>query len=409
MNLATATTFATVYRTIGLTLFFLVALGVGLYVLVNVLFAGKAELGSELELAANRKPYHPDEVLEGPKLDRTLTLALLLLAILAVGIPFYWVMEPARQQNAADGFGDRFAGRGEALFAPTGDNPRALNCAGCHGGLDGGMVEDFILTDAEGNVSVVDWRAPSLGSVLLRFSREEVEFILTYGRPGSPMPAWGVRGGGPLNEQQVQNLIDYLDENTFEADDVQAAAEEQLAIYMDATFEDGTPVFGSEGEAMFNLGLLDNFAGGAYGCARCHTAEWSFAQVDVETEAGDPDDPEDDHLVVDRASFEAATANSGCGGAFGPSLCDGVTERQFPDIADHVEFVTTGSEMGRGYGTSGQGDGTMPGFGLRPAEVGLFWIDRGAEREPGPGMLSQDLIESIVDYERELTSQGSAG
>lgn len=407
MNLATATTFATVYRTIGLTLFALVALGAILYVLVNVLFAGKAELGSELELAANRKPYLDDEALEGPKLDRTLTLALLFLAVLAVGIPFYWVMEPARQENAADGFGDRFARRGELLFAATGDNPRALNCAGCHGGLEGGLVTDFILTDADGNVSVVDWRAPSLGSVLLRFSREEVEFILTYGRPGSPMPAWGVAGGGALNEQSIQTLIDYLDANTFDAADVQAAAEEQLAIYMDATFEDGTPVFGSEGEAMFNLGLLDNFAGGAYACARCHTADWSFAEVEAENDPGEEEGPGDDHLVVDRASFEAATASSGCGGAFGPSLCDGVTERQFPDPADHVEFVTTGSELGLGYGTSGQGDGTMPGFGLRPAEVGLFWIDRGAEREPGPGMLSPDLIEAIVDYERELTSAGS--
>ncbi len=401
MTLATATTFATVYRTIGLTLFALVAVGAIAYVLVNVLFAGKAELGSEIELAANRKPYYDDEVLEGPKLDRTLTLALLFLAVLAVGIPYYWVMEPARQENAADGFNDRFVHRGEQLFAATGDNPRALNCAGCHGNLDGGIVEDFILTDAEGNVSVVDWRAPSLGSVLLRFSREEVTFILTYGRPGSPMPAWGVDGGGPLNEQQVQNLVDYLDENTFDPSEVQAAAEEQIARYMDATFEDGSPVFGSEGEALFNLGLLQgNFAGGAFACARCHTADWSYAQVESSTD-------EDGNYIVDRETFEAATANSGCGGAFGPSLCDGVTERQFPDPADHVEFVTIGSELGLGYGTSGQGDGTMPGFGLRPAEPGLFWLDRGAEREPGPGMLSPDLIDAVVEYERELTSNGS--
>ena len=401
MTLATATTFATVYRTIGLTLFALVAVGAILYVLVNVLFAGKAELGSEIELAANRKPYYPDEVLEGPKLDRTLTVALLFLAVLAVGIPYYWVMEPARQENAADGFGNRFAHRGELLFATTGDNPRALNCAGCHGGLDGGVVQDFIRTDAEGNVSVVDWRAPSLGSVLLRFSREEVTFILTYGRPGTPMPAWGVEGGGPLNEQQVQNLIDYLDENTFDPAEVQAAAEEQLALYMDADFEDGTPVFGSEGEAMFNLGLLDNFAGGAYACARCHTTDWSFAEVESET------DDDDGNFVVDRESYEAATENSGCGGAYGPSLCDGAVDRQFPDPEDHVEFVTAGSEFGIGYGTSGQGDGTMPGFGLRPAEPGEFWIERNADREPTAGMLTPELIDAVVDYERQLTSDGS--
>lgn len=402
MTLASATTLATVYRTIGLTLFALVAFSAVVYVLVNVLFAGKAELGSEIELAANRKPYYDDEALEGPKLDRSLTLALLLLFVLAVGIPLYWIMEPGRQENAAAGFNNRFVNRGEALFAATGDNPRALNCAGCHGNLDGGIVADFIRTDENGDIQVVDWRAPALGSVLLRYSREEVTYILTYGRPGTPMPPWGVAGGGPLNDQQIQNLIDYLDANTFDPADVQAAAEEAVAGYMAATFDDGTPVFGSEGEALFNLGLLQgNFAGGAYSCARCHTAGWSFAEVESSTD-------DDGELVVDRESFEAATANSGCGGGFGPSLCDGSVVRQFPDEQDHVDFVTNGSEDGIGYGTSGQGDGTMPGFGLRPPEPGLFWIDRGEDRDPTEGMLTQEMIEAIVEYERELTSTGGA-
>ncbi|MFM8482332.1 MAG: hypothetical protein ACKOBT_03160, partial [Actinomycetota bacterium] len=32
--------------------------------------AGRAEIGSEIELAANRKPYYDDEVLEGKRLQR---------------------------------------------------------------------------------------------------------------------------------------------------------------------------------------------------------------------------------------------------------------------------------------------------------------------------------------------------
>ena len=60
-------------------------------------------------------------------------------------------------------------------------------------------------------MKVVNWRVPALNTVLLRFSREEVTYIITYGRPFSPMPAWGVAGGGALNDQQVQNLVDYLE------------------------------------------------------------------------------------------------------------------------------------------------------------------------------------------------------
>lgn len=427
MSLATVGTFATVYRTIGLVLFAIVLVAAVAYVLVNVLFAGKAEVGAEIELAPNRKPYYDDEALEGPKLDRALTLGLFTLVILAVGLPLYWVMEPGRQENAAGDFGRKFRERGEAMFAATGENAQALNCAGCHGGLDGGEVPDFNYSQPDGSVDVVDWRAPALGTVLLRYSREEVRFILTYGRPGTPMPAWGVAGGGPLNDQQVQNLVDYLDENQISPEDAQEAVAARLDSYLAAEFDDGDPVFESAGEALFNMGLLDNFAGGAFACARCHTAGWSYADVEVSTDDnGTADDPSDDFMVVDRESFEAVTADSGCGGALGPNLCNGDTERQFPaespsddatseeladfnPLQDMIDFISQGSQSGIGYGRRGQGSGKMPGFGQRPAELALYWLNGGVEREPSPGMLTPDMIADIVDYERDLEATGTGG
>ena len=60
------------------------------------------------------------------------------------------------------------------------------------------------------------------------------------------------------------------------------------------------------GEALFNLELNS----GAYSCARCHTPGWSY---------GNPQ-------------------QSG-GGAMGPNLTNGSTVRQFPNAADHVDFV----------------------------------------------------------------------
>ena len=36
----------------------------------------------------------------------------------------------------------------------------------------------------------VTWAAPALNTVLYRFDESEVRYILTYGRPGSPMSAW---------------------------------------------------------------------------------------------------------------------------------------------------------------------------------------------------------------------------
>jgi mono/diheme cytochrome c family protein len=421
---STVLVFATVYRTIGFVLFLVVLAGVVAYALVNVLFAGKPELGAEIELAANRKPYYPDEILEGPKLDRALSVGLLTLMILAIGVPLYWIMEPARQENAAVNFREHFESRGEAMFGPTGSDPQALNCAGCHGNLEGGVVPNYPLVDpATDLVTPVDWQAPALGTVLLRYSREEVRFILTYGRPGSPMPAWGVAGGGPLNDQQIQNLIDYLDLN--QADPAAANAEmvDHLDAYLAAEFEDGGRVFtgpNAEGEALFNMGLLDGFAGGAFGCARCHTAGWSYAERPLAfDDAGTPLTGPDGQILVDREAFEEITANTGCGGEFGFNLCDGDTERQFPTVEsptegdspvqDMIDFITDGSSNGRGYGRRGQGSGKMPGFGVRPAEPAVYWLNGGAPRDPGPGLLTIDQIESIVDYERTLTSSEARG
>src|SRR5438874_1754125 len=56
-------------------------------------------IGAEREIAPNRKPYLNDDQLEGPKLDKSLTWAMVTLGILAVGLPAYWLREPHRQEG----------------------------------------------------------------------------------------------------------------------------------------------------------------------------------------------------------------------------------------------------------------------------------------------------------------------
>jgi len=363
-------------ESIGWTIFIVVTLGLIAYAIVNVVRAGKAEVGSEIELAANRKPYYDDEELEGPKLDRTLTFALGMLMLIAVGLPFYWLMEPGRGSNAAADFDKTFIKRGAAMFAPTSEG--GFNCAGCHGVGGVGGSAPYNLTEPDGTIKVVTWKAPALNTVLLRYSRDEVTFILTYGRPFSPMPAWGTKGGGPLNDQQIQNLVDYLESIQLTPEASQQAAQDELTKMMAMKSDTGAPLYKSEGEALFNMGLTDGFAGGAYSCARCHTQQWSYSSS-----------------VADIAD------HTGCG-ALGPSLCGGTNEAQFPKDSDQVDFVTLGSELGKKYGVHGQGSGKMPGAGQRPEEPAQFWLNKGKPREPGPGMLSTELIEKIVRYERGL-------
>src|SRR5690606_41203322 len=74
---------ASTVTTIGATLVVLLLIGLLVYVWIN-LRAGRPEVGSEIELAPNRKPYYDDDELETRVLNRTLRTALVLLVVIAV-------------------------------------------------------------------------------------------------------------------------------------------------------------------------------------------------------------------------------------------------------------------------------------------------------------------------------------
>ena len=342
-----------------------------------VMRRSRSELGSEVELAANRKPYYDDDELETTRLDRVLFLGLLLLGITAVSLPLYWLYEPGRQSGAIEQWEETFVERGLEIYT------EGANCQACHGpdGV-GGVAETAILNDKGEFVAQVNWQAPALDTVLYRYSREEVLYILNYGRPGSPMPAWGAPGGGPLTEQQLENIVDYLFSIQLPASEASAALTEQLeAVCAPARDADGEldgddpactapdAEFATYGETIFNLGLSDGFAAGAYSCGRCHTKGWSYDQPEL----------------------------AGGGGALGPNLRDGSELRQFPTAAAQEEFVIGGSEQGVGYGSTGQGSGKMPGYLFNPNAEG-----EDARMEVDQVMYTPEMVTAVVAYERGL-------
>jgi mono/diheme cytochrome c family protein len=328
--------------------------------------SSRSELGSEVELAPNRKPYYDDEELEGPRLERMQMVGFLLLITMVIGLPLYWVLEPGRQSGAREAEDSRFADWGGQLFATTADG--GFNCAGCHGGMSaGGGSAPYALSDPNtGEVAQVTWYAPALNTVFYKFSRDEVKFILEYGRPFSPMSAWGVVGGGPMNDQQIETLLWYLERIQVEPEgclgDAQGFTRLDFELCDSGTVpadvqEDITAAVAdyikrnpgaTEGEALFNLDL----ASGAYSCARCHTPGWSYGAQGVTAQ-----------------------------GAFGWNLTGGSVDAKFPNEADMITFIENGSEYGKKYGTQGQGSGRMPGFG---------------------SILTDEQIKAVVEYVRSL-------
>lgn len=372
---------ASTVKSIGAVIAVITGIGFVWYAAANIR-AGRDEVASEIELAPNRKPYYDDEGLEGPRLTRSLSTGLVLLAVVAVGLPLYWLNEPSRQKGAVANFDQTFVTRGSRLFAPTAEG--GYNCAGCHGDKGIGGSAPFTLADSNAKfVASVTWQAPALNTVLLRFSKDEVKDILTYGRPGTPMPAWGLAGGGPLTDQQLDELVSYL--GSIQLTSAEAKAQVEAEIRKELGLADKAKIDYTDpavGKVIFNLGLSTGSAGGAYSCARCHTKGASIVPGSQQPANAD---------LTDFAGFPDGS------GAFGFSLRSGEVPRQFLSIKDLVTFLHKGSQFGVLFGQRGQGSGRMPGFGDNPDDKSDPQDD--ADND---GMFTEDMIRAVACYEASL-------
>ena len=414
---------ASTQRTIGLVLAIIVAAGFALYVLVNIR-AGRKEIGAEVELAPNRKKYFDDEILETRRLDIALTAGVAVLIIIALCLPLYWLGEPGRQEGFDNLTNNQFASRGGEAYEEL--------CAQCHGAAGVGGQAAYTVLDEQGRyIAGVSWTAPALNAILYRFTKTEVTHILNYGRPQSPMPAWGGPGGGPLTTQQIEELVAYLAEiqltpeqmatevrdglhesvladvreNMEDAsnEEIQEAynnlidglgdalqEQQEIKANPDSEIEDieeidnevlvlldnYLSILAETNAAKYGEYLFNNPAGaGAYACARCHTAGSSWNA--------------DNELAMNPNLQGLINAEVPGGGGFGPSLI-GVTS-QFSSAEDQSAFVSVGCEPNLQYGLNGvcEPSGQMPGFGPNATEL-------------EGSMLSLEQIAAIVEYERGL-------
>ncbi len=355
------------WRTFGLLLVAVLLIGFAVYLWFNIRSA-RDEIGSEIELAANRATPPPDELLEGRRLERVQFWGVLFLIVVAIGLPLYWLREPGRQAGAITQTEETAIDRGETSYL------EGFQCSNCHGADGSGGAAPYILpiplfdddgqrvVDEEGtgvNFNVaVNWTAPDLTSVLSRYSHDEVREILVYGRTNSPMPPWGVEGGGVGTDQEIENVIEFLEEIQRDPDDDIIPANREA---FENAMADGGPDFDG-GEWLFKEH-----------CARCHTQGWAWAEnLSAETYAD---------LVADLPPGVELPVGPQGGGAFGPRLDGDGLREQFVTADEQIDFISVGSEDHVAYGTRGLGAGQMPGFGL---------------------MLDEELIALIVEYERQL-------
>jgi mono/diheme cytochrome c family protein len=207
------------------------------------------------DLPPGMRPAYSDEELETTVLERYMAWGTILFLGLAVFFPLYLLYEGTRLRAAEELFLVENIVRGEEEYEQL--------CALCHGpeGVGGAAP----VRGREGE----SWPAPALNDIVVRYAdnplidvgrRQTLEdFIRTTierGRPGTPMPAWGAAFEGPLTDQEIQQMVDWI-----------------IAIQVDPDDEEvvqADPATGVSGAELYEQN-----------CMKCHAA-------DLEGDVGPP-------------------------------------------------------------------------------------------------------------------------
>jgi mono/diheme cytochrome c family protein len=175
----------------------------------------------KLSVPIGFRPAPSDDELETNVLERWQGWGLLLVLFLALFLPLYFLFfENPRSNDRALEQRVESIERGAAIFAEgkPGAHGFQAGCARCHGTYAGGGV--VAQWKSGPKAEPADYPAPSLVDIFQRqivdqkkTPRDAYRFVyktIAEGRPGTPMPTWGLGYGGPMNDQQIEDVINYL-------------------------------------------------------------------------------------------------------------------------------------------------------------------------------------------------------
>jgi mono/diheme cytochrome c family protein len=168
------------------------------------------------DIPPGMRPGPPDEVLERRQLEKVMGWGVLFVFFFALWLPVLWLREPGQNVDDELELIARSEERGRMWFElASEENPTGFGCARCHGDQAQGGTVPF--TTPEGEV-IPEYPVPRLQDVCggpntghpLITDVEAIRTTIQEGREGTPMPSWSIRFAGPMNDQQIQDLISYL-------------------------------------------------------------------------------------------------------------------------------------------------------------------------------------------------------
>jgi plastocyanin/mono/diheme cytochrome c family protein len=129
--------------------------------------------------------------------SKQINVMVLLIFLLLIVLGVYTLFDPIRQQQARATQTDLLAQRGAVLFV--------TNCRPCHGDVGQGRIGPAL--------NRPDLRDPAKLAQNQAFVTDTIE----CGRVGTLMPTWGAAHGGPLDDEQVRDLVTLITVNPNDA------------------------------------------------------------------------------------------------------------------------------------------------------------------------------------------------
>ncbi len=165
---------------------------------------------AELDIPNAMRPGPSDPDLERPILERLYVWGALLVLFMAIWVPVVWLREPTANTEDTDNFLQESIHRGYLTTLPGNEqNQLGFNCQRCHGpGLRGGQNVFNGTVVPVPNLQTVCGGAAT-GHPLIK-GLEDVVNTISEGRAGTDMPSWSVRFAGAMDDQQINDVVNYL-------------------------------------------------------------------------------------------------------------------------------------------------------------------------------------------------------
>ena len=194
------------------------AVAIGVAFVGGVIWVSLRGKEGKPDIPAGMRPGPADETLERRMTERHVGWSLVFVLFFSAWLPIYWLKEPTTNVHEEVTRVEEATERGARWFALSNEeNPTGFGCARCHGPEAEGGTTSFTNDAGE---TIPEYPVPSLVDVCGRLPIETVEAdgvttvgirdTIMQGREGTPMPSWSVRFQGPMNDQQIQDLIAYL-------------------------------------------------------------------------------------------------------------------------------------------------------------------------------------------------------